>query len=1691
MGHRDKWFGLKSVHASGSSVQTSGTKSSSARSRNNSAGTISSSSAPRSQTPLDLDRGLTESPAELRVARKVEVTSAHTVTIYPELDRYRDVDISPATSDGYGPAHPDILFRLATEGFPPPPTPYYSGTNSLTSGMSGSPSTRFSESPGPGPYSRDTTPTSMSSHSPGLISSVRMPSAPRLRQPVRGRTGSFGKDSANGSVTSASIAPTQTLAAIRESLNSSSSSSNGTVRGGDKREKIKKKRMSPVPPSPPPRKSSQNFKKSDDEKERDSPMKQRQRPLRTHTQTSQPTQSARPSQPPASQKSATKSEVPGSSATATSSQRHRTVASPPQTTRQQPTPPARPSRDGTPDLSQLDFTLPVIQSNLAYAPSPDHLEDLHQSASSPPSASAASAPVLEQARFLYDQQHQRRPGSPSHSQQLVRPQDTNIRSPTSRHPAGTTQSQTTESSRPARTVSSSPGPTLSSRADSRQGRVPTQVQVQTQVPGNSSKESVVRPTRTPSPNVSTFRTRLNLFGRRTKTAPPTANSSASALEKKESGTTRKGPTAGTGHEGYGRLGSGRRRSSSVSTFLRGTGSSQESLASSSPQFQDPFLRDRLSPVVIAGGEIVDNQNKNTTGNTTGYELSQTTSNTSASLSVSASGVGGARTNPPAPSSGYYRRPSTDSRADSVSSREDRLSLWPSAIPRGSRQVSPSPVGFGYSNNNNNNNNNNTNRRQGSRRPSDSSDSEAVMKPTLAFRRSVQRLRSPDRAQVRVPRPIVVTQQNGGIPSSMTSADMSIMSDDSVIETRPDTAVSASASRGRKGSVSNNEKPPAMPKKLTKRARSPRKWNLFGRSQSQPATSKKALQSTSTVAVTVEAAAVPVEKKKPVAFYAMIDSSEQEDGDMDVEDILREARIMGSPKMPERFGSRERRPSIEQTVFGSDAPPGLPPGFQPTRARAPPPPSPALSQMSQQQQYQPEPAPSMQEQQQTQQQEEQQRVQREQFHQQQQQQQMRLQLSRSAAGPVVREVPIETPAPSHGANSNAIVPPPPTAARQGRPSRLPQVGRIPKVVSARPEQTSPKSFSRPFNRVSMQLPSSSLGPLLNSLDTASVAKGPSPPKSITPDLMHDGSTVTGSSADPTARRFRLSQNVSADAELIDQGNEFFSLYSRKDSQTTSCTSSSGLFSFADATAVVPDPTAPLVEDEIWDEYNDLLGEDGSKIPQSATSSQGMPFHLEVPPVKEVRTSPSTLVGTAKRLDQRTVAPLESPTIVVNLRPKRSISSAAAAKTGRPPVASSIYSVNSPTRLVDHAADDQRDSQLSQPPPTPFSVTDFVSGYGDRNNSGIATKKLPAVVASQRSSASSQRSAKRRTRVSDSSVYSQVSEDNSPMSQVNLRVGSMTVSKWLTFGHVLFSPARDDMVKAVNPPNGHSVLVIDGLGNDDWSFYAAETYPAATFFNLSPRAPLPVDQKNGASAFPISPLNHHQIQYKSHADKLPFGPELFTTVVLRFPAAAPESHYKNIVNEARRVLKPGGYLELSILDVDLNNMGPRTRRAIRRLKEQAHSHTPDIHMGSAADAILRLLGIRGFTDIKSCRVGIPVASAIPQPNSDMVAADDVKRATTGATKPKKDQRSLAEMINDESPVADENITSMVARVGRWWHSRCYGDAAFEPSQRSAPNTTGSSDMWMDRALLAECEGWGTNLKLMVCYARVPDLKRVASI
>lgn len=599
-------------------------------------------------------------------------------------------------------------------------------------------------------------------------------------------------------------------------------------------------------------------------------------------------------------------------------------------------------------------------------------------------------------------------------------------------------------------------------------------------------------------------------------------------------------------------------------------------------------------------------------------------------------------------------------------------------------------------------------------------------------------------------------------------------------------------------------------------------------------------------------------------------------------------------------------------------------------------------------------------------------------------------------------------------------------RMARPSRLPHVGRIPKVVTARPEQTSPKSFSRPFARFSMD---QAAAPPLSVIDKQSIALGP----------------VSGPSEVPqTARN---TEDLIMPEDSSEQQRAFLVISPRKGSVATT-SSSSQTTSRPSITAIVPSPNAALGEDEVWDEYDDLITHPHKNVPDSAILAQGAPFQWE--------NLDSTRAGRRHRTKRSSSA--VDPHTVEKLR----------ATEQKPPrlqlTSSSVYSPDLSTQI--------REAFANIPSPsTPFSPSsfgDYLASYEERNNSarssaesrsGTGNSALPGL------DKTSSTNLVERSQTIEWPTQS-VQLDVRRAADYNLRLGSMTVSKWLTFGHVLFSPCREHLLSH-DPAKHHSILVMDGLGNDDWSFYAAETYPTITFYNLSatrsPRANV-----QSSPYMPQTPTNHKQVQHSDPLARVPFPREFFSCVVARFPSAASEALLKHLVSEAKRVLRPSGYIELSILDLDMINMGTRCRRALRALKIQLSIAQPNINLGSSSDTILRELGNKNFVDVKSCRVGIPVTSLVK-----------------GSKSP--DQEiSLTDMMKDETEEGDNNITKMVAKIGRWWWGRCYESAAL-------PNDGTGISIWQDEKLLAECQKWSTSFRLLVCYARKPAVgrRRTASV
>ncbi|KAI1913392.1 hypothetical protein LOZ65_005822 [Ophidiomyces ophidiicola] len=627
---------------------------------------------------------------------------------------------------------------------------------------------------------------------------------------------------------------------------------------------------------------------------------------------------------------------------------------------------------------------------------------------------------------------------------------------------------------------------------------------------------------------------------------------------------------------------------------------------------------------------------------------------------------------------------------------------------------------------------------------------------------------------------------------------------------------------------------------------------------------------------------------------------------------------------------------------------------------------------------------------------------------------------------------------------------PTANKSQRPARLRSIGRIPRVTvrDDRQHKPTPQSFSRPFCRADM--------PSITATSDINIPKA-------------DGYFALGSCTEPDRLSFSPLpgpniQNTPPTRQPFD--SEFLIFSPRNNSEASESTSTDSQNSLKAITAVIPPPQAQLTEDEIWDEYDDFIDK------------------VLTPPAVEEGSSGRGSFQLATRASRALQAGLNSVT-----DPKSSCLSECSEATT--PISSL------PTDSV-HLSRSMVISALhlsSIAPSTPASPNDSCS-----NDARPSQGTDLAILDNTASHQSHQRSVwnepedKGPDRQQNTALLDIAERKRlGALAQANLRSGSLMTSRWLSFGRVLFSPAQSH----VRTQDQSRILVIDGLGNDDWSFYCALTYPTATVYNLSGLLSQP-NCSNPAAWDP--PTNHHSVHHSNFENPFPFPKGFFTVAILRFPAACSEAGLKKMISECRRVLRTGGYLEMSILDVDMVNMGSRTRKTIRTLKERIMTTDPNISLKPTSDNVQRLLGKRGFQNLNRCVVVVPVAGTILRswdtsssgrsiiPISIATPSNSMPSQSASAIpdsdshkRPFSDDAnlSLGDLLSDPSPSAsnDENITKIVARVGRWWYTRCY-----ETPVLAEGNLDGS--IWADRRVLRECQRHGTGFKLLIAYAQKPS-------
>ncbi|KAK5956593.1 hypothetical protein OHC33_002079, partial [Knufia fluminis] len=552
-------------------------------------------------------------------------------------------------------------------------------------------------------------------------------------------------------------------------------------------------------------------------------------------------------------------------------------------------------------------------------------------------------------------------------------------------------------------------------------------------------------------------------------------------------------------------------------------------------------------------------------------------------------------------------------------------------------------------------------------------------------------------------------------------------------------------------------------------------------------------------------------------------------------------------------------------------------------------------------------------------------------------------------------------------------------------------------------------------------------------------------------------------------------------------EFLQYSGGRNSDFTTSSESTGIISImgppaSDVTYIPSRPATHLPhEDDVWNEYNDFMDDIMSPSQQSNSLSS-----------KKSKRSEHAGRGRGKaavptRDNESTKGLAIIPTPIPAAGPSRQF-------LGAPALAHvpSLQEMASSEEIRLRRSRIAAALHASYAPSSPFSMRDFIEEY-DRPSSGKFSERLSgsSVYASTPTYAFAQpqREHSRPRQYENAAQLEEVERTRNPTKHSDRSYASLMVSRWLSFGRVLFSPAQQEI--EANPEK--HVLVIDGLGSEDWSIYCAVTYEQEKVYvhDLKERRQGRAKVKAARTA-ESAPSNHRRSEISSFTDRFPFPPGFFCAIVVRFPPAMPDSKLKNIVSECRRVLAPGGYLELMVLDLDIVNMGVQTRRAVKDLKIKMTAADRTVSLKPIIDNVQTVLGSNGFSNLSRCIVGVPV---VGKPAGSLDSSSESRSSTESmASRQRRSSAgprpygslggqanfSLNDLVADYSENADAKIGKMVSRTARSWWQHC-----FEAGMIADGNT--SRSVFANKEVLKECKTRASNFKLLIAYTQKPQLEQ----
>ncbi|CAK7210747.1 hypothetical protein SCUCBS95973_000893 [Sporothrix curviconia] len=261
------------------------------------------------------------------------------------------------------------------------------------------------------------------------------------------------------------------------------------------------------------------------------------------------------------------------------------------------------------------------------------------------------------------------------------------------------------------------------------------------------------------------------------------------------------------------------------------------------------------------------------------------------------------------------------------------------------------------------------------------------------------------------------------------------------------------------------------------------------------------------------------------------------------------------------------------------------------------------------------------------------------------------------------------------------------------------------------------------------------------------------------------------------------------------------------------------------------------------------------------------------------------------------------------------------------------------------------------------------------------------------------------------------------QMALTTWHVAAQRLLSGGRLILAPVHKRLARVsrmATGPNGvcrdrARILDLGGQATCDWAWHVSLQYPNTKVYSVTTKA---IRQLSNANI--RGPSNHRQVAVDK-LTRLPFDDEQFDLVrtselhsILKFVGENGEDEWESCLQECYRVLKPGGYIEFTVLDSDIVNAGPlgNAKSVEFGFILQTLGYDP-----SPTKMFLGRLERARFTDVRRTWMCLPLG---PRPES--LTRPTVARDSSGAAIP---TVRLDAMVHGST----DNIAAVTGLAGSW--------------------------------------------------------------